>query len=61
MLPKIAVKPPKGFLGAAKKSTKAPYREINRKPQMFAYGKDSYFITPSNDSERSKCPIGIKR
>lgn len=61
MLPKIVVKPSKGFLGAAKKSTKAPYREIDRKPEMFAYGESSYFITPSSNSERAKCPDGIKR
>jgi len=61
MLPKIEVKPSKGFLGAAKSTDKAPYREIDRKPEMYSYGEDSYFITPNSKEERLKCPKGIKR
>ena len=61
MLPKLEVKIPKGFLGAAKKSDRAPYREIDRKPEMYSFGKDSLFITPDSEEEKKKCPKGIKR
>ena len=61
MLKRIKYEIPRGFLGAAKKSTKAPYREIERKPEHFPYGKDSFFITPPTEEERNKYKKGIKR
>lgn len=61
MLPKIEVKPSKGFLGAATKNTRAPYREIDRKPEMYSCGKGSYFVTPDSEEKRAMCPKGIKR
>lgn len=61
MLAKIKLKPSKGFLGAAKTTNKAPYQEIDRTPDMYPYGKDSYFITPSNKEDRKRYADGIKR
>lgn len=62
MLPKIKVGPfNKGFVGTAKSTTKAPYREIERSPEGSSYGKDSFFITPSNPEEKKRYPNGIKR
>lgn len=52
---------PKGFLGAAKETTKAPYRQEERTPEMFAYGKVSSFITPFSLEKRMQSPAGIKR
>lgn len=46
MLPKIKIpKSTGGFLGAAKASDRAPYRQIERKPEMYSFGKKSHFIT----------------
>lgn len=61
MLPKIKLKPSIGFLGNAKTTKKAPYQEIDRTPEMFPYGKDSYFITPPTKEERARYADGIKR
>ncbi len=61
MLSKIQVKPAKGFLGAAKSSTKAPYRQIEREPQMYSFGDKSHFITPKTKEEIEKLPKGIQR
>lgn len=61
MLTNLEMKPPKGFLGAAKSSTHAPYREVDRRPELCSHGKDSYFITPEKREDIEKCPRGIKR
>ena len=61
MLIRKSVKPSKGFLGAAKTTTKAPYRQVERTPDMYAYGKDSSFITPESQEARLNSPKGIKR
>ena len=42
-------------------SNKAPYREIDRKPEMYSYGERSCFITPKSEEDKAKCPRGIKR
>lgn len=52
---------PKGFLGAAKETTKAPYHHEERTPDMFAYGKQSSFITPVSPEKRAQSTAGIKR
>lgn len=51
----------KGFLGAAKKTTKAPYYQCERTPDMYPLGKESNFITPESADERAKSPKGMKR
>lgn len=50
-----------GFVGPANPSNKAPYRQVDRTPDMFLYGEKSSFITPATAEERAKCPKGIKR
>lgn len=52
---------PKGFIGAAKKTDKAPYREKDRNPNFYPLGEESNFITPKTEEEKAKCPKGIKR
>lgn len=62
MLPKVKIpKSTGGFLGAAKTSDRAPYRQIRRKPEWYSFGKNSHFITPDNEEDIKKCPKGIKR
>ena len=62
MLSKIKIKPfDRGFIGAAKESDRAPYRQIKRKPSNRSWGKDSFFITPENPADIKKCPKGMKR
>lgn len=61
MLAHITLKRSIGFLGNAKTTKKAPYQEIDRTPEMYPYGKDSFFITPSNKEERARYADGIKR
>lgn len=61
MLNKNKVKKGIGFLGAAKSSTKAPYYQLPRTPDMYPMGKDSKFITPESAAERAQSPRGIKR
>ncbi|MEE1502985.1 MAG: hypothetical protein UGF89_01910 [Acutalibacteraceae bacterium] len=61
MLNKNKVKTGIGFLGAAKSFDKAPYRQVDRTPDMFLFGEKSSFITPATEQERAKCPKGIKR
>ena len=51
----------KGFLGAAKRTPKAPYRKVERTPDIFAFGEDSAFITPPSEEARSNSPRGMKR
>ena len=51
----------KGFLGAAKKTTKAPYYQLERTPAMYPLGEESNFIIPKSAEERAKSPKGIKR
>lgn len=51
----------KGFIGAAKKTTKAPYYQMERTPDMYPRGKESKFITPETAEEREQSPKGIKR
>lgn len=61
MLSRVKVKSSKGFLGAAKSFNKAPYRQVDRTPDMFLYGENSSFITPKSEKERNKSQRGIKR
>lgn len=62
MLSKIKLKPfDKGFIGRAKSSDRAPYRQIRRKSENRSFGKDSYFITPEKPEDIKKCPKGMKR
>lgn len=51
----------KGFLGAAKKTRKAPYYQCERTPDMYPMGEESKFITPKTAEERAQSPKGIKR
>ena len=61
MLSKIKVKPSKGFLGAAKTTEYAPYRQKRRSAELRSYGTKSFFITPQSTEEIVKCPRGMKR
>lgn len=62
MLSKIKLEPfDKGFIGRAKSSDRAPYRQMRRKPENRSFGKDSYFITPEKPEDIEKCPNGMKR
>ena len=61
MLSKIKVKPSKGFLGAARTSVNAPYRQKQRCAELRSFGKESFFITPQNLEDIEKCPRGMKR
>ena len=62
MLPKIE-KPnfSGGFLGEAETTKQAPYREVERTPDMFPDGEKSMFVSPKNEEDRKKYPKGIKR
>lgn len=62
MLSKIKIGPfDKGFIGAAKNTNRAPYREKMRKAENRSWGKESHFITPEKFSDFQKCNKGIKR
>ena len=61
MLSKIKLNRGKGFLGAAKETDRAPYRETRRKSECRSFGKESSFITPENPEDIKKCHKGIKR
>ena len=50
-----------GLLGAAKTTTKAPYKKYARTPDMYAFGENSSFITPETEEKRNQSPKGIKR
>lgn len=61
MINKIDLKRRSGFLGNAKSTTQAPYRQIKRVPEMYSFGENSHFITPENQEEIDKLPKGINR
>ena len=41
MINKIDLKRRPGFLGNAKSTTKAPYRQIKRVPEMYSFGENT--------------------
>lgn len=61
MLSKIKIKSSKGFLGAAKTTEFAPYRQKRRSAELRSFGEDSLFITPQRAEDIDKCARGMKR
>lgn len=62
MLPKVKIRPfDRGFIGVAKNTDKAPYREKARKAENRSWGKESNFITPEKREDIERCNKGIKR
>ena len=61
MLTKIKLEPSKGFLGDVETTEQAPYREVDRTPDMQSYGTKSYFNSPVKEEQRKCYPKGIKR
>jgi len=51
----------KGFLGAAKTTTKYPYKQVERSADMYPLGDESNFIIPKDEKKRENSPKGIKR